>query len=72
MPTSMDSVQTNPYVAMELGNIGSKVNRICDAILDALQSRIATNLQNVISAHVCKNPPDLEAGLLVVADLQSM
>ena len=49
----------------------SKVNRICNAILGALQFRGATNLQNVISAHVCKNPPDLEAGLLVVADLQS-
>ena len=57
----------------KLGATGnaSKVNSICNAILEVLQSRTATNLQNIISAHVCKNPPDLEAGLSVVAELQS-
>ncbi|KAI9815035.1 MAG: hypothetical protein M1827_002878 [Pycnora praestabilis] len=45
----------------------SKVNRICNAFLDILQDRISTNLQNIITAHVCKSPPDLDAGLLVVA-----
>ena len=49
----------------------SKINRICDAFLDAFKSRPSTHVQNVISAHVCKNPPDLEAGLLMIADLQS-
>ena len=48
----------------------SKVNRICDVFINALQSRIETNLQNVITAHVCKTPPDLEAGLAEVAKLQ--
>ncbi|MCJ1383067.1 hypothetical protein MMC17_006180 [Xylographa soralifera] len=47
-----------------------KVNNICDAFLKALQSRASTNLQNIITAHVCKSPPDLEAGLLEVAKLQ--
>ena len=49
----------------------SKVNRICDAMLEVLQTRACTNVQNIISAHVCKNPPDLEAGLIEVAKLQS-
>lgn len=47
----------------------SKVNRICDAVLKALQSRKATNLQNIITAHVCKAPPALEDGLNLVAGL---
>ncbi|MCJ1392237.1 hypothetical protein MMC18_005104 [Xylographa bjoerkii] len=47
-----------------------KINNICDAFLEALQLRASTNLQNIITAHVCKSPPDLEAGLLEVAKLQ--
>lgn len=47
----------------------SKVNLICDAILKTLQSRKDTNLQNIITANVCKNPPALEDGLQVVAEL---
>lgn len=47
----------------------SKVNRICDAFLQVLQTRYATNLQNVITANLCKSPPDIEAGLEVIADL---
>lgn len=50
---------------------GSKVNAVCDAILKALQPRSSTNLQNIITAHVCKNPPALEDGLRLVASLQS-
>ena len=70
-PKLKESAQTDHHTRTEVNGIESKVNKICDTILDALQSRRATNLQNVISAHVCKNPPDLEAGLSVVADLQS-
>ena len=47
----------------------SKVNRICDAVLDVLKSRTATNLQNIITANVCKSPPALDDGLRVVAQL---
>jgi elongator complex protein 1 len=49
----------------------SKVNRICDAVLEVLQTRTATNLQNIITANVCKSPPALEDGLLVVAGLMN-
>lgn len=46
-----------------------KVNRICDAVLEVLRTRTATNLQNIVTANVCKTPPALEDGLLVVAHL---
>lgn len=49
----------------------SKVNRICDAFLQVLETRKAANLQNMITAHVCKFPPHLEAGLLEIAKLPS-
>ncbi|KAJ5673873.1 hypothetical protein N7462_009312 [Penicillium macrosclerotiorum] len=48
----------------------SKVNSICDAFLVVLQNRLETNLQNLITAHVCKDPPDLETGLTLVANLR--
>lgn len=50
----------------------SKANTICDAVLSCLQSRKTMDhgtLQNIITANVCKNPPALEDGLLVVARL---
>lgn len=47
----------------------SKVNTICDSILKHLRARKNTNLQNIITANVCKNPPALEDGLLVVSEL---
>jgi elongator complex protein 1 len=47
-----------------------KVNRICDAFLAALQSKTSTNLQNIITAHVCKRPPDFSTALQLVADLR--
>ena len=48
----------------------SKVNNICNAFLDALENRTSTNFQNVITAHTCKVPPDLEAGLSQIATLK--
>ncbi|KXH41478.1 IKI3 family protein [Colletotrichum nymphaeae SA-01] len=47
----------------------SKVNKICDAILKSLQTKKSTNLQNIITAHVCKVPPALGDGLTLVAEL---
>ncbi|KAH8677385.1 IKI3 family protein [Xylariales sp. PMI_506] len=50
----------------------SKVNTICNAVLRSLQSRRTKDhgtLQNIITSNVCKNPPALEDGLLVVANL---
>ena len=53
------------------GKMESKINKICDAFLSTLQSRVDTNLQNLITAHVCKSPPDMEAGLALAAGLRS-
>ncbi|KJZ78807.1 hypothetical protein HIM_01580 [Hirsutella minnesotensis 3608] len=47
----------------------SKVNTVCDALLKRLQPRKSTNLQNIITAHVCKIPPALDDGLTLVAEL---
>lgn len=46
-----------------------KVNRICNAFLEALSGRRA-NVKNMITAQVCKNPPDLDAGLLEIVRLR--
>ncbi|KAK3050381.1 putative elongator complex protein 1 [Extremus antarcticus] len=48
----------------------SKVNKICDAFLHVLQRHTASRLQNIVTAHVCKNPPDLEAGVRLVSELR--
>ncbi|KAJ5112266.1 hypothetical protein N7532_000311 [Penicillium argentinense] len=52
------------------GSKASKVNSICDAFLAVLKGRVDTNLQNLVTAHVCKSPPDLSAGLELVAGLR--
>lgn len=49
---------------------GSKVNRICDAFLTILSHRTATHFQNVVTANVCKSPPNLDAGLFQIAGLR--
>jgi elongator complex protein 1 len=48
----------------------SKINDICDAFLRALEDKAATNLLNTITAHVCKSPPDLDGGLLIISKLK--
>ena len=59
-----------PSPVQPISNGGSKVNRICDAFLKVLSSKMETNLQNIITANVCKSPPDLEGGLRIVAQLR--
>ncbi|RPA90649.1 IkappaB kinase complex, IKAP component [Choiromyces venosus 120613-1] len=49
----------------------SKVNTICDAFLNVLlPKRLSSNLQNIITAYVCKTPPDHDAALLLIGDLR--
>lgn len=48
----------------------SKVSRLCDAFIHHLQDQPAPALQNIITAHVCKNPPDLDAGLRLISELR--
>ncbi|KAL2185459.1 IkappaB kinase complex, IKAP component [Thermothelomyces heterothallicus CBS 203.75] len=56
---------SDPQTARKPG----KTNTICDAFLTRLRAQKKANLQNIITAHVCKNPPALDDGLLVVAEL---
>lgn len=48
----------------------SKVNSVCNAFLEVLHERTPTRFQNIITAHVCKVPPDLDAGLLEIARIR--
>lgn len=65
-----DCLLTNGTVPQTAPTASSKMNRICDAFLNALAGHESSHLQNIVSAHVCKNPPDLEAGLSLVAELR--
>ncbi|KAH8697212.1 putative killer toxin sensitivity protein [Talaromyces proteolyticus] len=64
------AIQTNSSVVAKATYTGSKINRICDAFLTALKNKLDTNLQNLVTAHVCKSPPDLDSGLQLVANLR--
>ena len=68
---SKDLSMTGPEALPPGQGDASKVDRICDAFIRALSSRSSTNLQNIITSHVCKTPPDLGAGLQEVSKLQS-
>jgi elongator complex protein 1 len=48
----------------------SKVNSICDAFIAVLQKDRAKHLQSIVTAHVSKEPADLEAGLQLVSELR--
>ncbi len=47
-----------------------KVNRICDALISVLTSRSSAYLQNIITAHTCKRPPDFTSALSLISTLQ--
>ena len=70
-----DTIRSADHTAPSIDQTGepssSKVNRICNAFLDALETRTSTHFQNVVTAHVCKIPPDLDAGLKQIAELKS-
>jgi elongator complex protein 1 len=48
----------------------SKINHICEAFLKVLTEKPKANLQNIITVHVCKSPPDLDGGLLIISKLK--
>lgn len=66
MTTAKPRTLPNASIAVQSG----KVNRICDAFLSALENKASTNLQNIVTAHVCKRPPDFNTALQLVADLR--
>ncbi|KAI9797802.1 MAG: hypothetical protein M1833_005305 [Piccolia ochrophora] len=63
-PLGPDRMDTSQH------QFSSKSNRICDAFLLEFSQRKASNPQNVITAHVCKSPPNLESGLRAVGELR--
>ncbi|KAL9099105.1 MAG: hypothetical protein Q9163_005346 [Psora crenata] len=65
-----DTAKSEGLPAMLSVPLGSKINRICDAFIGALRNRSQEYLQNIVSAHVCKTPPDLDAGLALIATLR--
>lgn len=68
---AVDPVDSPHASVMPKQNGKSKVNRICDTFLAVLQRKASTNLQNIITSHVCKYPQDLDGGLSEIAKLQS-
>lgn len=57
-------------LAVRIANGVSKVNSVCNAFLEALHDRTPARFRNIITAHVCKVPPDLDAGLLEIARIR--
>lgn len=48
----------------------NKVNTICDNLISALEKKDASYLPNIVTAHVCKRPPDVNAALTLVSSLR--
>ena len=65
-----DAKQHDPQGSAVSVPSDGKVNRICDAILHILSVKSSQHLQNIITAHVCKRPPDLTAALTLVSTLR--
>ncbi|SPQ27367.1 09da9fb3-19e6-4348-805c-5fd7668165e4 [Thermothielavioides terrestris] len=66
-----DTKSASPQQPTDVATVAKpgKINTICDAVLQKLRTQKKANVQNIITAHVCKNPPALDDGLLVVAEL---
>jgi elongator complex protein 1 len=69
VPSNREGALLPPRSVTSNGQSKNKVNTVCDAVLKGLQSRKASNIQNIITAHVCKSPPALDDGLTLVAEL---
>ena len=48
----------------------TKVNSICDALIAMLEKKTTEYQQNIITAHICKRPPDTDAALMLVSSLR--
>lgn len=70
IPNSLPRSMVNGAAHVTSPESDSKMNRICDAFLAAMQQDQQARLQNIVTAHVCKNPPDLEAGVRLVSKLR--
>jgi elongator complex protein 1 len=67
---TLNNPTDNTLLGKETRTATGKVNRICDALISVLSSKPPAFLQNIITAHVCKRPPDLNAALMLVSKLR--
>ncbi|KAK7204599.1 RNA polymerase II Elongator subunit [Myxozyma melibiosi] len=67
LPDQMSGLSLDPTPKPPV-ETSSKVNRICDAVLQVLQAKYSqTHVQSIITAHVCKDPPDIDAALNLIS-----
>lgn len=53
------------------GEVPGKVNRVCNAFIDYLRKeRMAFNIQSIVTAYVCKTPPDAQSALELISTLK--
>ncbi|KAK3315356.1 IKI3 family-domain-containing protein [Apodospora peruviana] len=67
--TTSAAANTQPQLDSRVSSQTGKINTVCNAVLQRLRTQKNVNLQNIITANVCKNPPALDDGLTVVAEL---
>ncbi|EXJ85200.1 hypothetical protein A1O3_05875 [Capronia epimyces CBS 606.96] len=67
--TAQPQSQPQPEPSKAVGD-SNKVNRIADAFISTLAHKPAAYLQNIITAHVSKRPPDLNSALSLVSSLR--
>lgn len=57
----------------EKGTVSNKVNSVCDAMIAHFKKDITElNVQNIITAYVCKVPADLESAISLIATLKGL
>ena len=65
---------TNPETQMPsqatVTDHNSKINAICDRFLAIFKDKASGRLQNTLTAHVCKSPPDLDAALMQIEKIR--
>jgi elongator complex protein 1 len=70
--TIRKSDTVTPSQPIEASESENKVNIICNAFLEVLKCRSNDYLQNIITAYVCKYPPDLVGGLHIISQLKGV
>lgn len=60
--------QTPPQVTIT--DQDSKINTVCDRFLAIFKDKASDRLQNTLTAHVCKTPPDLDAALMQIEKIR--
>ncbi|KAG8883867.1 hypothetical protein FRB97_005705 [Tulasnella sp. 331] len=72
-----EQVQEVDYINLFLSGVGQssqpadKITRICDAIREQLeQTDLTKYINSILTAHVVKTPPDIEAGLSLLVHLR--